>query len=135
MFPLLVLATSALLLTLVLTPACRALCTRLGFVDHPDLRKLHRAPIPRAGGVAIFLGYAAALALFRFSPLWAAYSFPWAPLSDRIQLDPKDADAGFAVCGEHLAEIRPAATIVAVAGLYKPEMKIEIEVTAKRRSA
>jgi len=86
MFPLLVLATSALLLTLVLTPACRALCTRLGFVDHPDLRKLHRAPIPRAGGVAIFLGYAAALALFRFSPLWAAYSFPWAPLSVRALL-------------------------------------------------
>jgi enamine deaminase RidA (YjgF/YER057c/UK114 family) len=49
--------------------------------------------------------------------------------------DPKDADAVFAVCGEHLAEIRPAATIVVVAGLYKPEMKIEIEVTAKRRSA
>ncbi|KIZ38651.1 MULTISPECIES: RidA family protein [Rhodopseudomonas] len=49
--------------------------------------------------------------------------------------DPKDADAVFAVCGEHLAEIRPAATILAVAGLYKPEMKIEIEVTAKRRSA
>ena len=49
--------------------------------------------------------------------------------------DPKDADAVFAVCGENLSEIRPAATIVAVAGLYKPEMKIEIEVTAKRRSA
>src|ERR1700754_1303310 len=49
--------------------------------------------------------------------------------------DPKDADAVFAVCGEHLGEIRPAATILAVAGLYKPEMKIEIEVTAKRRSA
>ena len=48
--------------------------------------------------------------------------------------DPKDADAVFAVCGEHLGEIRPAATIIAVAGLYKPEMKIEIEVTAKRRS-
>ena len=63
-----------------------ALCTRLGFVDHPDLCKVHRAPIPRAGGVAIFLGYAAALALFRFSPLWAAYSFPWAPLSVRILL-------------------------------------------------
>jgi UDP-GlcNAc:undecaprenyl-phosphate GlcNAc-1-phosphate transferase len=86
MFPLLVLTASAWLLTLALTPACRALCTRLGFVDHPDLRKLHRAPIPRAGGVAIFLGYAAALALFRFSPLWEAYSFPWAPLSVRILL-------------------------------------------------
>jgi enamine deaminase RidA (YjgF/YER057c/UK114 family) len=49
--------------------------------------------------------------------------------------DIKDADAVFAVCGETLGEIRPAATIVAVAALYKPEMKIEIEVTAKRRGA
>lgn len=46
-----------------------------------------------------------------------------------------DADAVFAVCGQHLGEIRPAATILVVAGLYKPEMKIEIEVTAKRRTA
>ncbi|WP_082512675.1 RidA family protein [Afipia sp. Root123D2] len=40
--------------------------------------------------------------------------------------DAKDADAVFAVCGENLGDIRPAATILAVAGLYKPEMKIEI---------
>jgi enamine deaminase RidA (YjgF/YER057c/UK114 family) len=46
--------------------------------------------------------------------------------------DARDADAVFAVCGEVLGEIRPAATILVVAGLYKPEMKIEIEVTAKR---
>ena len=39
------------------------------------------------------------------------------------------------VCGEVLGEIRPAATLLVVAGLYKPEMKIEIEVTAKRRTA
>ena len=45
------------------------------------------------------------------------------------------ADAHFAVCGEVLGEIRPAATLLVVVGLYKPEMKIEIEVTAKRRSA
>jgi enamine deaminase RidA (YjgF/YER057c/UK114 family) len=49
--------------------------------------------------------------------------------------DPKDADAHFAVCGELLGEIRPAATLVVVAALYKPEMKVEIEVTAKRRTA
>jgi enamine deaminase RidA (YjgF/YER057c/UK114 family) len=49
--------------------------------------------------------------------------------------DAEDADAVFAVCGAHLGEIRPAATLLVVAGLYKPEMKIEIEVTAKRRSA
>jgi enamine deaminase RidA (YjgF/YER057c/UK114 family) len=48
--------------------------------------------------------------------------------------DGADADKVFAVCGEFLGEIRPAATILTVAGLYKPEMKIEIEVTAKRRS-
>ena len=46
-----------------------------------------------------------------------------------------DADAVFAVCGAHFGEIRPAATLLVVAGLYKPEMKVEIEVTAKRRSA
>jgi enamine deaminase RidA (YjgF/YER057c/UK114 family) len=49
--------------------------------------------------------------------------------------DVKDADAHFAVCGEHLGEIRPAATLLVVAALLKPEMKVEIEVTAKRRSA
>ena len=49
--------------------------------------------------------------------------------------DVKDADALFAVCGEFLGEIRPAATLLVVAGLLKPEMKVEIEVTAKRRTA
>jgi enamine deaminase RidA (YjgF/YER057c/UK114 family) len=47
----------------------------------------------------------------------------------------RDADAVFAVTGAHLSEIRPASTILVVAGLLKPEMKIEIEVTAKRRAA
>jgi enamine deaminase RidA (YjgF/YER057c/UK114 family) len=49
--------------------------------------------------------------------------------------DARDADAVFAVCGEKLGEIRPAATLLVVTGLYKPEMKVEIEVTAKRRTA
>ena len=49
--------------------------------------------------------------------------------------DLADADAFFAVCGEVFGEIRPATTLLVVAGLYKPEMKIEIEVTAKRRTA
>ena len=48
--------------------------------------------------------------------------------------DVKDADALFAVCGEVLGHIRPAATLLVVAGLYKPEMKVEIEVTAKLRT-
>ena len=49
--------------------------------------------------------------------------------------DAKDSDTVLAVCGEVLGDIRPAATILVVVGLYKPEMKVEIEVTAKRRTA
>jgi enamine deaminase RidA (YjgF/YER057c/UK114 family) len=49
--------------------------------------------------------------------------------------DAADADAVFAVCGERLGDIRPAATLLVVAALLKPEMRIEIEVTAKRRTA
>jgi enamine deaminase RidA (YjgF/YER057c/UK114 family) len=48
--------------------------------------------------------------------------------------DVKNADAHFAVCGEVLGDIRPAATLLVVAALFKPEMKVEIEVTARRRS-
>ena len=48
---------------------------------------------------------------------------------------PNDADAVLAICGENLGDIRPAATLLVVAGLLKPEMKVEIEVTAKRRTA
>jgi enamine deaminase RidA (YjgF/YER057c/UK114 family) len=49
--------------------------------------------------------------------------------------DANNADAVLAVCGETLGEIRPAATLLVVAGLLKPEMKVEVEVTAKRRTA
>ena len=41
----------------------------------------------------------------------------------------------FAVCGEVLGEIVRPRRCWSVPGLYKPEMKIEIEVTAKRRTA
>ena len=49
--------------------------------------------------------------------------------------DAKDVDAHFAVCGEVLGDIGPAATLLIVVGLARPEMKVEIEVTAKRRTA
>ena len=48
--------------------------------------------------------------------------------------DIADAEAFLAVCGEVFGEIRPATTLLVVAGLYKPEMKVEIEVTAKLRT-
>jgi enamine deaminase RidA (YjgF/YER057c/UK114 family) len=42
------------------------------------------------------------------------------------------ADKVFPIFGEVFGEIRPAASMLGVTALYKPEMKIEIEVTAKR---
>jgi enamine deaminase RidA (YjgF/YER057c/UK114 family) len=48
-------------------------------------------------------------------------------------VDQSDADTVLAVCGEYLSDVRPAGTILVVAGLLRPEMKVEIEVTAKRR--
>ena len=49
--------------------------------------------------------------------------------------DVTDADAHLKVCGEVFGEIRPAATLLVVTSLLRPEMKVEIEVTAKRRTA
>ena len=46
--------------------------------------------------------------------------------------DPAFVDRVFPILGEAFGEIRPAATMI-VCGLNKPEMKIEIEVTALRR--
>src|ERR1039458_546246 len=74
MFSLALLAVSALVLTLVLTPLCRIACTRLGWVDHPGHRKVHTTPIPRTGCMAILLGYGAAVLILIYSPLSVAPS-------------------------------------------------------------
>lgn len=44
--------------------------------------------------------------------------------------DAADAEKVFPIFGQVFGEIRPAATLVVVAGLLKPEIKVEIEVTA-----
>ncbi len=49
-----------------------------------------------------------------------------------IITDLAHGDEVLAVAGEMFRDIRPAATII-VAGLIRPEMKVEIEVTAYRR--
>ncbi len=44
----------------------------------------------------------------------------------------KDVEPVLLICGEVLAQIRPASTLV-IAELLRPEIKVEIEVTAMRR--
>ncbi len=50
-----------------------------------------------------------------------------------ILTDPEDWPRIVPVLGHYFGEIRPAATAI-IAGLVDPRMKIEIEVTAKKRS-
>lgn len=47
-------------------------------------------------------------------------------------VDPADADAVARVHGERFADIRPASTLVVVAGLLEPRMLVEIEAEARR---
>jgi UDP-GlcNAc:undecaprenyl-phosphate GlcNAc-1-phosphate transferase len=49
----LILALSALALTLVLTPAVMALARRVGAFDQPGPRRIHREPVPTLGGLAM----------------------------------------------------------------------------------
>jgi UDP-GlcNAc:undecaprenyl-phosphate GlcNAc-1-phosphate transferase len=49
-------AASALLIVVLLTPAVGGMARILGVVDPPESRRLNRRPIPRLGGLAIFLG-------------------------------------------------------------------------------
>lgn len=46
------------------TPLLRRLAPRLGFMDQPSARKVHTVPIPRLGGVAIYLAFVIALLVF-----------------------------------------------------------------------
>ena len=61
---LLTLAT-ALVVCFAMTPLVRSFAVRVGAVDVPkDGRRMHDHPIPRQGGLAIFLGFLIAVVLF-----------------------------------------------------------------------
>ena len=49
-------AAIALGIVVLLTPAVGGMARLLGVVDRPDERRLNRRPVPRLGGLAIFLG-------------------------------------------------------------------------------
>ncbi|MBC7235898.1 MAG: undecaprenyl/decaprenyl-phosphate alpha-N-acetylglucosaminyl 1-phosphate transferase [Chloroflexi bacterium] len=53
----LLIAVSAFALAAAVTPLVRRLATHIGMVDKPAARKIHKAPIPLMGGVAIYLAF------------------------------------------------------------------------------
>jgi enamine deaminase RidA (YjgF/YER057c/UK114 family) len=74
-----------------------------------------------------------------FANIEAALAEARASLADVVRVhyyvpDAADWPAIGAIAGEKLGDIRPAATAI-VCGLIDPRMKVEIEVTARRRRA
>ena len=68
MLPFLIVFSAALALTLVvLTPIVREVNRRLGMVDKPDPRRINKVPIPRGGGVALFLGLFGSFLVYVFA--------------------------------------------------------------------
>src|ERR1035438_9688930 len=64
MYSLIFLGIVSLALALFLTPLVRRLSWRYGIIDQPNQqRKIHRSPIPRSGGVAIFAAVVGAYGL------------------------------------------------------------------------
>ncbi len=72
MYSILAVSIISFVVCLVLTPLLRDALLRVGLVDEPDLvRKWHRCPTPRFGGVAIVLAYLTAFGALLLLPLKA----------------------------------------------------------------
>src|SRR5690242_4688035 len=57
----------AFLVAWVFTPIMRSVAVYYGIVDQPDqLRKIHKTPVAYLGGVAVFLGWIAGMAMSQF---------------------------------------------------------------------
>ncbi|MCL2503838.1 MAG: undecaprenyl/decaprenyl-phosphate alpha-N-acetylglucosaminyl 1-phosphate transferase [Coriobacteriia bacterium] len=67
----------AVVVTQVVTPIVRWLSMRFGLMDRPNARKVHKAPISRIGGVAIYLGIAAAVVVQAIGEFKFGWSGSW----------------------------------------------------------
>ncbi|GIV21679.1 MAG: putative undecaprenyl-phosphate N-acetylglucosaminyl 1-phosphate transferase [Armatimonadota bacterium] len=47
----------SMIVAALVTPAVRAFARRMGVMDQPDERRVHRQPTPRWGGIAIYLAF------------------------------------------------------------------------------
>jgi UDP-GlcNAc:undecaprenyl-phosphate GlcNAc-1-phosphate transferase len=76
----LVIGAVAAAVTFVLTPLVTRIAHRRGIVVQPDERRIHKVPTPDIGGIAMYLGFLAAMAAARlldwFDPLFARNGEP-----------------------------------------------------------
>ncbi len=70
---------TGLISALLLTPLWMRLAPAWGFMDQPGGRKIHRSPVPRGGGVAMFIGFHAVCAV--------VFLVPWKPFAGQVSID------------------------------------------------
>ena len=63
----------------LLVPLLKRLAPRMGLVDEPDERRIHKVPIPRCGGIAVFIATHLGLLVVFFGP--------WENLAGTIRLE------------------------------------------------
>jgi len=63
MVKIVLLACITLLVSLLITPFIIKIVTKVNVTDKPDARKVHKAPIPTMGGLAIFLSFCVGVAI------------------------------------------------------------------------
>jgi UDP-GlcNAc:undecaprenyl-phosphate GlcNAc-1-phosphate transferase len=68
---------AASILTVILVPPIRRICTRWRLYDFPGPLKIHSLPIPRLGGIAIALAIAISTALFSLARPSAILAWPF----------------------------------------------------------
>ena len=55
----------ALVVSFLTTPVVKTFAYKVGAIDVPkDARRMHKVPIPRLGGLAIFIGFMVSILLF-----------------------------------------------------------------------
>lgn len=69
---------AGLLAALAVTPLWRRLAPRMGFLDRPGVRKIHRQVVPRGGGLALFIGFHFACAV--------VFLVPWKPFAGQLSI-------------------------------------------------
>jgi UDP-GlcNAc:undecaprenyl-phosphate GlcNAc-1-phosphate transferase len=67
-------ASIACVTTWLVTPSIVRIARRVGAVDHPGPRKIHASPIPRVGGIAVFIGFVAGLMFAAVATGYAAHT-------------------------------------------------------------
>ena len=113
----------ALLVAFASTPAVKMLAVRIKAVDVPkDARRMHKVPIPRAGGLAIFAGFLVSSLLFlpmtgqfRAILLGALLLVVLGIIDDVVALDAK-----IKFVGQILAALIPALSGVVISGFVNP---------------